>query len=73
MEASHSHTSLEAMRKIFITNAGLEGSDVEPIYNYLFEVQYKNPKALWGKHVIPVKGLPSGVPGTSTCNSFLMR
>jgi hypothetical protein len=73
MEASHSAASLGAMRKILKTNAGLVDSKMSRIYDILFDEMVMTPQAILGTYLVKVPGLPSGVAGTSTCNSFLMR
>lgn len=73
MEASHTRDSLMAMREIFETNAGITNSKLLRVTRFLHREMVLKPVGLLGQNLVPFPGLPSGVAGTSTCNSFLMR
>jgi len=48
-------------------------SPIGRVYKKLYTEMAVNTKAVIGDYLVPVPGLPSGIVGTSTINSLLMK
>jgi len=48
-------------------------SDVGKVYQAIYNRMAVECKAVFGEYLVPVPGLPSGLVGTSSINSLLMK